>query len=261
MNTNFKNLTQVFSEHIYSFRQFLQGMPCKNYATQASSRWKIKILSILFLLTFVVNAFAENPPILNAFKSAILPGWGQLSLGNNSGYVFIAAEVALWSTMFYFESEADLKLKQADLFAITHGNLRSYELNDEIYYLMERYNSSGFVPGGYNESVVNTAMERFPNDPERQTKYINDNILDESIYWDWGNTATRGQFRGMRNDSLYFTDYSKIVGGTILANHVISFIHTLILGNRQANSFQNNVTFYSGFDKEFTPYLNCVVRF
>jgi len=221
-----------------------------------STSFKTVILIIL-LLAVTSNVFADSA-FKNALKSAIVPGWGELSFGSKTGYIFLFTEATLWSTRFYFVGESDLKMKQAEQFAYNKANLKSYELNDSIRFLMERYNSSGYGPGGYNESVIVAAIELFPFDPKSQTEYINKNLLDESIYWDWETRENRSQYRIMRKDSAHFDDYAKAVGGTIIVNHIISFLNTL----RTANTRQNNsLSLYSGFTKEMTPFLGCVKLF
>jgi hypothetical protein len=198
-------------------------------------------------------------PIATALKSAILPGWGELSLGNNIGYVFLSTEVALWSSMFYFEAQSDLKIKQSKQFALNRGNILSHDYDDEIWFFMERFDRSGFEVGGYNASVVATAMERFPGQPDLQSLYIQENILDNSIFWDWETRENRAKYRIMRKESANFLDYSKAVSGTIILNHVISFFHTMRLAQKSEKS--QNIHIYTMFDKNMTPYLYGRIEF
>ncbi|MCL2064981.1 MAG: hypothetical protein FWG98_11530 [Candidatus Cloacimonetes bacterium] len=217
-----------------------------------------KIFLTLILISLGISEiYSQPPPIVNALKSAVIPGWGELSMGNKTGYIFLAAEATLWSTRFYFQSESDLKLRQADQFAFNRANLRSFDLNDDLRFKMERYNQSGFGPGGYNESVLNEAMTI--NDPEMRDKFLKENLLDERIFWDWGNQDTRVQYRRMRSESMDFDDYAKAIGGTIIVNHIISFFNAMRIANKE--NHRSNVTIYSGFDREMTPFLGAVVLF
>ena len=250
MNTSFKYLQCNASFQFVHFNNDIQSVNTRHLLIKM-------VLLAMFLFGMAANATAQ-PPIVNALKSAVVPGWGELSLGHKSGYIFLATEATLWSTRFYFMGESDLRLRQAEQFAFNHANLTSYTLNDDIRFLMERFNSSGYGPGGYNDSVIRTAMETYPHDPQKQTEYINQHLLDESISWDWVTGENRRQYRIMRKNSAHFDDYAKVMGGTIILNHVISFLNTLRVSNSKANS---NVNFYSAFDRDMTPFLGCVVLF
>ena len=219
-----------------------------------------RFIITIFLVLFIsfLKANEPKPPILNAFKSAILPGWGELSMGNKSGYVFLAIEATLWSTKFYFDDQSDLRLRQADQFAFNNANLKSYDLDENLRFLLGRFNTSGFGPGGYNEFVITTAKELYPNQPDKQTDYINEHLLDESIYWNWESTSNRGLYATMRRESLHFEDYAKAVTGTIIVNHIVSFLNSIRIGNNQAN---NNLNFYAGFNPQMKPYMGCVYLF
>ena len=72
----------------------------------------IIIVSLLLSVTFLFGK--EISVRKSLFKSLILPGWGELSAGNKSGYGFIATEVALWSIKFYFANEQDLVRTQSE---------------------------------------------------------------------------------------------------------------------------------------------------
>ena len=216
-----------------------------------------KITSIILCaLTLITAPIYAQSNIKNAAKSALIPGWGELSLGNDTGYIFLAGEAALWASRFYFEKESDLKIRQSKQFAYNNANMSTYDVSPEIWALMERYNSSGFEIGGYNEYILTEAYRRHPNNPAERTKYIDENKLPDDIHWDWGDRDTRGQYQIFIKHSLNNSDYAKVIGGTIMANHIISFLNAIRVGNKT-----KNIQIYTNFDHELTPYLNCLIKF
>jgi len=212
-----------------------------------------------FLFVFAGNALAQ-PPILRALRSAIIPGWGELSMGHNSGYIFLASEVALWSSRVYMQQESDLMMRRSRQFAYNQANLRSHDdIDERVWTLMQRFDSSGFEVGGYMASVVAEAMERHPNNPQEQTRFILERQLDEGVHWDWGSRETRSEFRRMIRDSGHFDDYTLAVGGVIIVNHIISFFNAMRIANAQNAS--NNVQIYTNVDRDMTRWVNLNLRF
>ena len=55
-----------------------------------------KILPIIVVLALITSLYAQEAPNNSVLKSAILPGWGELSYQSNSAYTFLGIEAALW---------------------------------------------------------------------------------------------------------------------------------------------------------------------
>ena len=215
-----------------------------------------KQVLVIIILLLSYHRLSAQPKVLTALKSAVVPGWGELSKGNSSGFIFLSSEIALWSTFFYFNHESDLKIKQSEQFAFNKANLNNFNIDNQYWLLMEKYNSSGFESGGYNESVVKKALELYPANPQMQTEYILNNKLDDSVQWDWKSRDIRKKYQIMRKDSAHYDDYAKAVTGAIIVNHMISFFNAMRVANREPKIY-----FSTSFDKDFTPYLNCRVSF
>jgi hypothetical protein len=219
---------------------------------------KKKIVFVLFLIIIVSNLFSQQP-ISRALRSAVIPGWGELSMGNKSGYVFLVAEAALWSSMFYFQNESDLLIRKSHQFALNNADLNSFEnIDARVWFLMSRYNSSGFDVGGYNHSILMEAMELFPYNADRRDEFIRENMLDEGIHWNWESRETRRQYQHMIRDSGHFDDYAKVVVGVIMANHMISFLNSFRIANRAKN---RDINFFTATDNAKTTWVNVSVGF
>jgi len=199
-----------------------------------------------------LNFDATPKPISVAWKSAILPGYGELTVGNKTGYFFLAAEIALWGTYLYEKDKATLLLRQSQQHAFQNGNVKNGSYNNNIWKLMSKYTSSGFESGGYNASIVQIAYELYPSQPELQTAYIKANILDDSIYWKWNSDQDRGRFKDLRSKSMKSDEYALVLSGIIILNHGISFINALRVANQNN---QQDLQIYSRFDEEFNPFI------
>lgn len=55
---------------------------------------KVRLLILLSIISLL--AAQEVTPKHAVLKSALFPGWGELSYKNTSGYIFLGTEIALW---------------------------------------------------------------------------------------------------------------------------------------------------------------------
>ena len=203
----------------------------------------------------------EVPVFRSLVKSAVIPGWGELSMGNKSGYLFLASEVLLWSSRFYFLEEVKLREEESYVYALQNAELRPGKYDKEFMELLTRYNSSGFDPGGYNEMVLIRAQTLYPNDATAQNQYILENaILDQSLFWSWGAREERRQYSIMRKNADHNRDYAKAVLGVIVANHVISAINAVRITAIRNRESRIKVGF--DFDRRYNALVfNTEVRF
>ena len=220
----------------------------------------LKRAIIILILFFTSTGLFAEQPFLRALRSAAVPGWGEPSMGNKTGYVFLATEVALWSSMFYFRSESDLMIRKSHQHAFNNANLRSSgNIDDHTWFLMSRFNSSGFDVGGYNHSILIQAMDLYPHNADRRDEYIRAHMLDDNeIYWNWETRENRRVYQHMIRDSGHFDDYAKVVGGVIILNHVVSFLNTLRVANR-AN--RREIDFFTAVDGDRTRWVCLRVGF
>ncbi len=220
-----------------------------------STNSKIIILSIILLLVLPLSAQEKVSPQKAFLKSAILPGWGELSLGNNSGYAFLTTEILLWAANFYFGEEEDLKYKEAFNYAIKYAHIgASNSGNDTYLYHLTKYTSSGFDAGGYNAAILEQAESI--EDPLEREEFIQNNIYPDNLYWEWDSKDRMRRYKIMRKDAGIYSDYAKSIGGVIIANHIISAINALRVGAKK-----NRTSFQVTFDREMNPQFLCTYKF
>jgi len=185
---------------------------------------------------FTLPAAEEIKPGLNFLKSAIVPGWGQLSLDKGYGYVFLIAEISFWTMRLYYNQESENKADASFKYAIKYGELDpKNNYSRQFFEDMRRYISSGYGDGGYNAGVVREAAKLFPDDLEAQLNYIEDNIYDEDHYWSWQSDDHKKKYSIYRKNMDQYTDYLKLVAGALAANHIIGAIDALRLSNYLKN--------------------------
>ncbi len=205
---------------------------------------------------------ASQPSVFpTIMKSAIIPGWGELSMGNSSGYIFLLSEILLWSGRYYFLEEVKLREEESYVYALQYAGLQSGDYDAEFLHLLTKYNSSGFEAGGYNEMILQRARSLYPDDPAAQNQYIHDNaILDESLFWSWETREDRRLYSIMRKNADHNRDYAKAVVGVIVANHIVSVINSARIATAQRREQRLQI----GFDydhRSFTPLLKAAYSF
>ncbi|MCD4828559.1 MAG: hypothetical protein K8R90_03905 [Candidatus Cloacimonetes bacterium] len=185
-----------------------------------------KTLLLLILLALATTCGAANTRLV-LLRSLVIPGWGELSMGDPSGYVFLTTEVMLWAGRYYFTNESDITESAAHDFAVQWSGIRPGNYDEDYWLDLVRYDSSGYDAGGYNESVLRDALSRYPDDPEAQQAYIDEHAYSDMYAWDWVDREHRARFSSMRSDASQYSDYAKTVTGIIVANHLLSVLNTL----------------------------------
>ena len=218
-----------------------------------------KNLLFTFLMLLVMTIQADNTikPGINFLKSAILPGWGQLSVNKNYGYAYIFAEASFWSMHLYCNQESENNADASFKYAVKYGNVDPYyDYSNQFFEDMRHYSSSGFEEGGYNAHIVDEAEDKYPDDIVKQQQYIADNIYNEEHYWRWNSDDNQSKYSSYRRNIDEYADYLKLVAGVIAANHIISAIDALRLSNHL-----KKVQFGVDFNADHTPLFTCSVKF
>lgn len=211
--------------------------------------------SFLLLLMIIIFCSSLQAEEINRrkqmFKSALIPGWGELSQQKNSGYIFLTAEVILWSSVFYFQQESDLKNKASINYAVKYAHIDpEIEITDDYLRDLKKYLSSGYNSGGYNAGVVETAQALYPDDPHAQTEYIENHVYSDEYYWEWEDKTRRYDYAILRKRIVQYSGYIKGITGAIIANHLISALNSLLIANKK-----DNLTFDVRFENDLKPML------
>ncbi|HPH94061.1 MAG TPA: hypothetical protein PKU76_04055 [Candidatus Cloacimonas sp.] len=182
----------------------------------------------IFLLTILLSTtlFAQSRGLLT-LKSFVVPGWSQISSERNYGYAMLTAEAVIIGSIYYFHSESKVLEQECYEYAIKFAHLHPNGYNDDFFKHLARYESSGFDAGGYNNWVRQTAIDLYPDNPEMQQQYINDNAYGNDKYWYWDSSNHRSEYNKIRNRSMDYDNYALVAGGIIILNHLVSTIDVL----------------------------------
>jgi hypothetical protein len=219
-----------------------------------SKKYIILLLVILFSVPILADSYSFSP-----LKSAILPGWGQISNDHKAGFIHLGLEVAFVSSLIYFSNEATIKQDQSVSYAIKYAHINPINHPESYYKTIGRYSSSYYEAGGYNQEVLNDAIANNPGDPIAQQNYINENAIPDDLNWRWDSKSNRFKYNELRQDYFFNQDYAKIATGVLVANHVFSFLDMLI--RYKNRDIADKYTMYSTIDNNMTPMLNLLIKF
>ncbi len=218
-----------------------------------------KKLIIGLTLILVFPLLAADKYSFAPLKSALLPGWGQISSDNKIGYAHLGLEVAFISSLIYFSNEADIKKDQSINYAINFAHIKPASYPESYYKMIGRYNSSYYESGGYNQEVLNQAISQFPGDPDAQQNYIDDNAIPDEENWRWDSKNNRYKYNDLRQKYFLNQDYAKVATGLLVANHMFSFFDMLI--RYKNRDIADKYTIYSSVNQNMTPMLNLQLNF
>lgn len=219
----------------------------------------INLIKYLIVLTLalcfiqILTAKKFNPsPIL---KSALVPGWGQVSIDRPYGYAMLASEFFCWSAYYYSHNEQTLKARESYEYALEFAHINPGSYNSSYYNNLRKFNSSGFEAGGYNDFIRQEAIYRYPDDPVQQQAYIDENGIPDEMAWNWDNIQRREDYSIIRKEILELKDQAQIISGVLIANHLISSIDILRL-KKHWKHVKPSFSYY-----QRTPVLNLNIEF
>lgn len=189
---------------------------------------KIIITLIAFCLSFSgLNALSPGKSFI---RSLVIPGWGELSQGDNSGYAFIASELIIWSSILYFKQEAKNQENKAYNYAVNNAGIPIGNHSEDYLDLIGKYNSSGFEAGGYGDYLLRVEQASGTGNPNA---VVEDNVYINNMPWNWGTTAKRGKYKQMRKDADYNRDWAKSLAGAVILNHILSGANSIRISKKQ----------------------------
>ena len=180
----------------------------------------IKKIFILILLNCLV--FSNNSTLSPVLKSAILPGLGQLELGEKKrSKVFTLVEVTLLATClgsYYF---SDKQIKNYKSFSAYHAGANISNTNHKYWVDIGNYMNYG----DYNLEHL-----RFR---EPEDLYLSDQ------QWSWDLEINRKKFKKMRINADIIKRRINFIIGSIIINHIVSSIDVYYL-----KGVRNNTSLY-----------------
>jgi len=178
------------------------------------------IKKIFILILFNCLLLSNKSTLDPVLKSAVLPGLGQLELGEKKrSKVFILVECTLLATClgsYYFSNK---QIKNYKSFSAYHAGVDIRNKNHKYW-----------VDIGNYLSLENHNAEHL------RWRQINE-IYDVDNNWIWESEKHMNKFEKMRIRSDKFAKYGEYTLGIITLNHIVSSINSLYL-SRLTDSFK-----------------------
>jgi len=180
------------------------------------------IKKIFILILFNCLVFSNNSTLSPVLKSAILPGLGQLELGEKKrSKVFTLVEVTLLATCLGSYHSYDKQMKNYKSFSAYHAGVNINNKNHKYWVDIGNYMNYG----DYNLEHL-----RFR---ESEDLYLPDQ------QWSWDLEINRKKFKEMRINADIMKRRINFIIGSVIINHIVSSIDVYYL-----KGVKNNTSLY-----------------
>ena len=182
-----------------------------------------KIVFILFIFSNVLlySQIRADQKLDPVFKSLIIPGWGQKTLGKPKRarfYNYIESGILL--TLISSSTFSNIEKKNYKAFASRHAGISSSGKDHKYWVDIGNYNS------------INAY-----NDEHLRNREIDDLYLDDNKWsWGWDLELNRKIFENKRIRSDQLELFATFSVGALILNHLISSIDALYLKRISSNN-------------------------
>tara|TARA_B100000809_G_C14808673_1_gene412988 strand:+ start:41 stop:610 length:570 start_codon:yes stop_codon:yes gene_type:complete len=149
-------------------------------------------------------------------RSVLVPGWGELRLGEEKrAKVLLMSELAIWTSFFMGRSLSDSFIDEYEALAVLNAgaDIRGKEYS----YILDLSN--------YN------TMDLYNHDMDLQRNW--DERYDDSSYnWNWDSQSNRFRFNDLRKKSIVYQDISEFAIAGMIINRILSAIDVIYLNSR-----------------------------
>ena len=177
------------------------------------------IKKIFIIILFNCLVFSNNSTLNLVLKSAILPGLGQLELGEKKrSKVFTLVEVTLLTTClgsYYFY---DKQIKNYKSFSAYHAGVNISNKNHKYWVDIGNYMNYG----DYNQEHL-----RFR---ESEDLYLH------TQQWSWDLEINRKKFKKMRINADIMKRRINFIIGSVIINHIVSSIDVYYIKRLKSNT-------------------------
>ncbi len=178
--------------------------------------------------------------------SAVVPGAGQLALGQRRGWLYIALESIGWFGYASYRSSGGTLRDEYRDYAWDVARIGAASRRDgdfDYYETMTKWDRSGDFdtdagsmgvqpeedPSTFNGSIWALATALYSASDPRALEYYRERAYADDLSWDWGGDAGRRAELGVRisESDDAFRKARSVLGG-VIANHVISAVDAFL---------------------------------
>jgi len=171
----------------------------------------------------VSSAEGRKSPIVAAFLSCVLPGWGELYAGESGrGKCFMAAEAAIWLAYAGFTVQGNMRTDDYQEYAGTFAGAPT-GMSDQYYDDISDY-VRGEGADSYNEAVRAEARGIYPNDIGAQHDYLDENGYSGDELWEWESYDRFLEYRDLRYGAKMSFRKAFYMTGLAVLNRAVSAI-------------------------------------
>lgn len=196
-------------------------------------RFKTRFILTLFILTLLSNTILASNDSIGQIRtssnikkkaiwaSALVPGWGQSMLKNNTkSEIMLWTEAGIWIFYTGFSWYGTSLNQDAKLFAGVHANANTKIKSNKYYRALEKYDNTE----EYNNDIRREARELYPDDTLAQKNYLlKYGYFGDSI-WDWSSDSLRYVYWEKRKSArTALTRAGFFLAGALL-NRIVSVI-------------------------------------
>ena len=166
----------------------------------------------------------------NAFKSLIIPGWGQLELEEKKrSRNFLILEACSWLSFLGSSYANNWYIDDYISFGTYHAGIDLNTINDSELSLLIVHMSQYDNMYEFNETM------------ERQRRF-NDTYPDIQKYqWDWDTTKNRNDFNDLRVKSSNAKKINNFTVAALIVNRIVSFIDVAYLNGQNGVKLESTL--------------------
>jgi hypothetical protein len=173
---------------------------------------------------------AMNP----IFASAVVPGLGEMIQGEKSkARTFIILEGSLWISYLGFNYFGKKMDRSARAFAVDHSGANPANHDDRYYDAVEDYLSSE----EHNLEVERNASLYYPDNPDLQQQYIEENGYFGEDAWEWDTITNRTAFWEKRKAARENLRRASFMPGFAIINRIVSIIDVVVFSEEDKIHF------------------------
>ena len=210
----------------------------------------MRALLILLLLGGSILPARGEPtrapsPLQEALFSLVLPGSGQMRMGSHGkAYVFIAAEAISWMSFLGFNFYGHSIENDARIYGYARAGA-DFHRSDAAYWSAVELNLSREA---YLEELRRIARSIYPDDPEAQQAYVQDNAVE--CEWRWTSQSEWYRFQDLRKSARVIFSRADLLLGVVALNHLISAVDAFLT----ARGFKEGPLEGVSLDVHFNPH-------
>ena len=173
---------------------------------------------------FLVNLIIASIPIKALVLSLIVPGLGELQLGDrHKGIPFMAIEGISWISFATLKLDGTRLEQNYKIFAYRWAGA-STQREDESYWQAIEFNINY---DEYLEKLRREARSLYPDSPSKQNEYVQTHNVGGT--WDWQSENLWFEFQELRAKHRSLQDWASVSIGVMVANRIMSALNVLLL--------------------------------